>query len=104
MAATIKLATNIPVEGTIGAVYHSLSDTAKKEGWPAQLKLLGTWDGHGDGAVYVPIALTDHLIAVGLIEIGEFGLVRLKFLLNVPQRFEENISLRYCFRFLGRAG
>lgn len=66
-APTVKVATNIPIVGTITYADESHSDKAKAEGWPPQLKLTGHWNG-SDGAVYTPTFLLEHLIAVGLLE------------------------------------
>lgn len=64
--AIIKIQTNIPIFGTPKYADYAPSKT---EGWAAQVKLKGNWDGAEPGSsVYVPIALADEMMGRGVLE------------------------------------
>ena len=62
---TIKLQTNIPIVGVLKYVDYSKS---RVEGWQDQLCLKGTWDGHGEGRVYLPVWLADKMIEQNIVD------------------------------------
>lgn len=64
-AATIKVQTNIPIVGTLKYVDFAPS---KQEGWSDQICLKGTFDGIGEGRVYLADWLAKAMIEQGLIE------------------------------------
>ena len=64
MANTVKLDTNVPVVGIVKQVWYQKST---KEGYSDQLKLVGTWDGKGDGNMYVHLATESVLQQQGII-------------------------------------
>jgi len=69
MPPTVKILTNVPITGTVSAAYWSQSDTAKEKGWAPQLKLIGTWDGQGEGNVYLPLPVVGELVMLDVIVI-----------------------------------
>ncbi len=64
MANTIKLETNVPVTGTIKQVWYQKST---KPDWSDQIKVVGTWDGKGEGNIYLHTALESHMQQKGII-------------------------------------
>ena len=61
---------HLPMVGVVSAAYYNHSEVAKKEGWAAQLKLIGTWeiDGrHKDGDIYLPLGILGDMVAQGFI-------------------------------------
>ncbi len=63
---TIKLATNIPLVGTVQSCYYAKSKT---EGYSDQIKLKGTFDGQGEGSVYLPLRLVNDLATAGMLAV-----------------------------------
>ena len=65
-----KPKTNVPLVGVVSAAYYNHSEVAKKEGWAAQLKLVGTWEIDGtqkDGDVYLPLGILGDMVDKGFI-------------------------------------
>lgn len=61
---------HLPMVGVVSAAYYNHSEVAKKEGWAAQLKLIGTWeiDGrHKDGDIYLPLGILGDMVAQGFL-------------------------------------
>lgn len=69
MANTIKLDTNVPVTGTVTQVWYQKSTKTDQNGkpWPDQIKLVGSWDGKGDGNIYLNLALESQMQQKGII-------------------------------------
>lgn len=63
MANTIKLETNVPVTGVVKQVWYQKST---KPDWSDQIKLVGAWDGRGDGNIYVHTALESQMQQKGI--------------------------------------
>jgi len=73
MSATVKLQTNIPIEGTLTQVSYwpgkeyTNKDTGEKEQGSDQIGLAGVWGPHGAGRIYVNAGLALDCINLGLI-------------------------------------
>ena len=61
---------HVPMVGIITAAYwhHSKIAKAADPPWDPQLKLLGKWDGLGDGDIYLPLGLVEDMARVGFLQ------------------------------------
>lgn len=65
MAETLKLKTNVPVEGKLMGVDYA---PTKNPEYEDQSKLYGDWDGLGKGRFYLHLSLIDQLKTAGVIK------------------------------------
>lgn len=63
-SATVKLQTNIPITGTLDYCDYIKSTNPQ---YNDQIALKGTWDGSGQGRIYLPLALEGELSKKGII-------------------------------------
>ena len=59
---------HVPMVGVVSAAYWNRSETAKEKNWPAQLKVLGTWEGLGEGDLYLPLRIVGDMVDKGFLQ------------------------------------
>jgi len=65
----LKLATNIPVRGTIEKAWYQAST---REGYADQIALDGTWNGDPNAKIYTTLRVAEQLASLGIIEAYEW--------------------------------
>jgi hypothetical protein len=78
-AATIKIKTNIPLTGTVSAIYHQPST---REDWSDQICLYGDWS-EGKGKVYLADWAAEKLSELGVINGGPSPAPESRYSVNV---------------------
>jgi hypothetical protein len=106
---TIKLQTNIPVIGTITYCDFIKSKNTAPDGTPYsdQISLRGTWDGAGEGRMYLHLSIEQELKNLGVIGDRQAN-GNCPLLLQAPKvkvtKIEQGTAKRTVVELLGHAG